>query len=167
MNSEKVDPVAGSAEPLSDQQFEAWKAFLRAHAAVMRVLDDELEAEQGIPLTYFDVLIQLWRAGGRLRMSDLADAVLLSRSGITRLVDRMGRDGLVRREPCPTDRRALYAVLTPEGKTALQKALPVHLRGVAEHFARHLSDREAKTLSAALGRLVPSRDDITLSELHV
>jgi DNA-binding MarR family transcriptional regulator len=156
-----------SAEPLSDRQFEAWKAFLWAYAAVLRVLDDELEAEQGIPLTYFDVLIQLWRAGGRLRMSDLADAVLLSRSGITRLVDRMGRDGLVRREPCPTDRRALYAVLTPEGKKALQKALPVHLRGIAEHFGRHLSDREAKTLSDALGRLVPSRDDITLSELRV
>jgi DNA-binding MarR family transcriptional regulator len=154
-------------EPLTDPQFEAWKAFLRAHAAVLRVLDDELEAEQGIPLTYFDVLIQLWRAGGRLRMSDVADAVVLSRSGVTRLVDRMARDGLVRREPCPTDRRALYAVLTPKGKKALQKALPVHLRGIAEHFARQLSDREAKTLSAALGRLVPTRDDITLRQLRV
>jgi DNA-binding MarR family transcriptional regulator len=159
--------VAGSAEPLTDQQFQAWKAFLFAHAAVMRVLDDELEAEQGIPLSYFDVLIQLWRADGRLRMSDLADAVLLSRSGITRLVDRMARDGLVRREPCPTDRRALYAVLTPEGKKALQKALPVHLRGIADHFGRHLSNPEAKTLSAALGRMVPSIDDIKLSELRV
>jgi DNA-binding MarR family transcriptional regulator len=157
--------VASSAEPLTDQQFEAWKAFLRAHVAVLRVLDAELEAEQGMPLTYFDVLIQLSRAGGRLRMSELADAVLLSRSGITRLVDRMGRDGLVRREPCPTDRRALYAVLTPAGEKALQEALPVHLRGIAEHFARHLSDREAKTLSAALGRLVPSRDDTTLGDL--
>jgi DNA-binding MarR family transcriptional regulator len=159
--------VASSADPLTDQEFEAWKAFLRAHSAVLRVLDAELEAEQGVPLTYFDVLIQLSRAGGRLRMSDLADAVLLSRSGITRLVDRMGRDGLVRREPCPTDRRALYAVLTPEGEKALQNALPVHLRGIAEHFARHLSEREAKTLSAALGRLVPSRDDTTLSDLPV
>jgi DNA-binding MarR family transcriptional regulator len=159
--------VAGSAEPLTDQQFQAWKAFLFAHAAVMRVLDDELEAEQGIPLSYFDVLIQLWRADGRLRMSDLADAVLLSRSGITRLVDRMARDGLVRREPCPTDRRALYAVLIPEGKKALQKALPVHLRGIADHFGRHLSNPEAKTLSAALGRMVPSIDDIKLSELRV
>lgn len=159
--------MAGSTEPLTDQQFEAWKAFLWAQTAVLRVLDAELEAEQGMPLTYFDVLIQLWRAGGRLRMSDLADAVLLSRSGITRLVDRMGRDGLVRREPCPTDRRALYAVLTSEGKKALRKALPVHLRGIAEHFGRHLSDPEAKTLSTALGRLVPSRDDITLSELRV
>jgi DNA-binding MarR family transcriptional regulator len=159
--------VTAGTEPLTDPQFEAWKAFLRAHAAVLRVLDDELEAEQGIPLTYFDVLIQLWRAGGRLRMSDVADAVVLSRSGVTRLVDRMARDGLVRREPCPTDRRALYAVLTPKGKKALQKALPVHLRGIAEHFARQLSDREAKTLSAALGRLVPTRDDIALRELRV
>jgi DNA-binding MarR family transcriptional regulator len=139
---------------LGDEQLDAWRAFLRAQAELIRTLDRELEAEQGLPITFFDVLVQLTQAGGRLRMSDLADAVLLSRSGVTRLVDRMVRDGLVRREQCPTDRRALYATLTPKGKRALAKARPVHLRGVAEHFARHLSDEEAKTLTAALGRMV-------------
>jgi DNA-binding MarR family transcriptional regulator len=150
-----------SAPPLSDQQFEAWKAFLRAQAELISTLDRELEAEQGLPLTFFDVLIQLSQAGGRLRMSELADAVLLSRSGVTRLVDRMVRAGLLRREQCPEDRRALYAALTPEGARALKKARPVHLRGVAEHFARHLSDEEAKTLAAALGRMStsPEGDD--------
>jgi DNA-binding MarR family transcriptional regulator len=91
-------------------------------------------------------------------MSELADAVVLSRSGVTRLVDRMVRAGLVRREACPEDRRSLYAALTPEGTRALKRARPFHLRGVAEHFGRHLSDEEAKTIAAALGRMAPSPD---------
>src|SRR5215211_1085273 len=150
---------AGARAPeLSNEQFEAWRAFLRAQAALISTLDRELEAEQGLPITFFDVLIQLSQAGGRLRMSELADAVLLSRSGVTRLVDRMVRAGLVRREACPEDRRSLYAALTPEGTRALKRARPFHLRGVAEHFGRHLTDDEAKTIAAALGRIAPSPD---------
>jgi DNA-binding MarR family transcriptional regulator len=91
-------------------------------------------------------------------MSELADAVLLSRSGVTRLVDRMVRAGLVRREQCPEDRRSLYATLTPEGEWALAEALPIHVGGIAKHFGRHISDEEAKTLAAAFGRMVPSPD---------
>jgi len=144
---------------LSDEQLDAWRAFLRAHSGLIRTLDRELEAEQGFPITYFDVLAQLTAAGGRLRMSELADAVILSRSGVTRLVDRMERGGFVKREHCPTDRRAMYATITPAGKRALAKARPVHLRGVAEHFARHLTDDDAKTLAAALGRMVPDGSD--------
>ena len=139
---------------LGDQQLDAWRALLRAHSELIRTLDRELEADQGLPITFFDVLAQLTQAGGRLRMSELADAVILSRSGVTRLVDRMERTGLVKREHCPTDRRAMYTTITPVGKRALAKAWPVHLRGVAEHFGRHLSDEEAKTLAAALGRMV-------------
>jgi DNA-binding MarR family transcriptional regulator len=150
--------ASARAPELSDQQFEAWKAFLRAQAELIRTLDRELQAEQGLPITFFDVLIQLSQAGGRLRMSELADAVLLSRSGVTRLVDRMVRDDLVRREACPEDRRSMYAALTTKGKRALAQARPVHLRGVAEHFGRHLSDEEAKTLAAALGRMAASPD---------
>jgi DNA-binding MarR family transcriptional regulator len=148
--------MAAPPEPLSDHQFEAWKAFLRAQAGLIRTLDRELVAEQGLPITFFDVLAQLSAAGGRLRMSELADAVLLSRSGVTRLVDRMVRAGLVRREQCPEDRRALYATLTPEGERALAEALPVHVAGIAQHFGRHLNDEEAKTLAAALNRMVTS-----------
>ena len=152
---------AGARAPeLSNEQFEAWRAFLRAQAALISTLDRELEAEQGLPITFFDVLIQLSQAGGRLRMSELADAVLLSRSGVTRLVDRMVRAGLVRREACPTDRRSMYAALTAKGKRALARARPVHLRGVAEHFGRHLSDEDAKTLAAALGRMLPDGADV-------
>jgi DNA-binding MarR family transcriptional regulator len=152
--------MARAASPeLGDQQLDAWRAFLRAQSELIRTLDRELEAEQGLPIAFFDVLAQLTQAGGRLRMSELADAVLLSRSGVTRLVDRMERDGLVRREHCPTDRRAMYTTITPVGKRALAKARPVHLRGVAEHFGRHLSDEEAKTLAAALGRMVQDGAD--------
>jgi DNA-binding MarR family transcriptional regulator len=140
---------------LSDEQLDAWRAFLRAQSELIRTLDRELQEEQGLPITFFDVLAQLTQAGGRLRMSELADAVLLSRSGVTRLVDRMERDGLVKREHCPTDRRAMYATVTPAGKRALAKSRPVHLRGVAEHFARHLTPEDTKTLAAALGRMVP------------
>src|SRR6266567_3969607 len=146
------------APALSDEQLAAWQAFIRAQSEVIGTLGRELETEQGLPITFFDVLVQLSQAGGRLRMSELADAVLLSRSGVTRLVDRMVRAGLVRREACPTDRRAMYATLTAKGKRALAQARPVHLRGVAEHFGRHLNDEEAKTLAAALGRMAPSPD---------
>jgi DNA-binding MarR family transcriptional regulator len=142
-----------TAEPLSDQQFEAWKAFLRAQAGLIRTLDRELVAEQGLPIAFFDVLAQLSVAGGRLRMSELADAVLLSRSGVTRLVDRMVRAGFVKREACPTDRRSWYAALTPRGERTLAEALPVHFQGIADHFGRHLSDEEAKTLAAVFGRM--------------
>jgi len=146
------------APKLREEQFEAWKAFLRAQAALIRTLDRELEVERGLPITFFDVLAQLSNAGGQMRMSELADAVLLSRSGVTRLVDRMVRAGFVRREACETDRRASYATITPEGKRALNRAMPVHLRGIEEHFGRHLSCDEAKTLAAALGRMVASDD---------
>lgn len=144
---------------LTDEQLDAWRAFLRAQSELIKTLDRELQEEQGFPITVFDVLAQLTGAGGRLRMSELADAVLLSRSGVTRLVDRMERDGLVKREHCPTDRRAMYATITPAGKRTFAKSRRVHLRGVAEHFARHLSDDETKTLAAALGRMVPDGAD--------
>ena len=146
------------ASELTDQQLEAWRAFIRAQSELLKTLNQELESDQGIPLTFFDVLAQLSFAGGRLRMSELADAVVISRSGVTRLVDRMERAGLVRREACPEDRRSMYATLTPSGKRALAKARPFHLRGVAEHFGRHLSDEEAKTIATALGRMAPSPD---------
>jgi DNA-binding MarR family transcriptional regulator len=146
------------APQLSDEQLDAWRAFLRAQAELIGKLDRELEDEQGLPLTFYDVLAQLSHADGRLRMSELADAVVLSRSGVTRLVDRMVRAGLVRREACPTDRRASYATLTAAGRKALKQAWPVHSRGIAEHFARHLSCDDAKTMTAAFDRMLRSGD---------
>ena len=129
----------------------AWRAFLTAHARVTGLLEDELENERSLPLSWYDVLLQLKEApDDRLRMSDLAGAVLLSKSGLTRLVDRMCAAGLTARSADVEDRRGRWVSLTPEGRARLRKAAPVHLRGVAEHFTSQLSEDEARMLAAAL-----------------
>lgn len=137
-----------------EAQLAAWRAFLRAHATVVDRLDHELQAEQDLPLTWYEVLWQLGQAADdRLRLSDLASRLLLSRSGITRLVDRMVAAGLIERQACPTDRRGAFAALTPAGAERLGRARPVHLRGIDEHFARHLRPDEVDAVRAALERV--------------
>ena len=132
----------------------AWRAFLNAHAATIAAIERELAVEDLVPLTWYDVLVALSEAPGhRRRLHELARAVVLSRSGLTRLVDRLEAAGLLRREPCPDDRRGAYAVLTPEGEATLRRAWPTYGRGIAEHFARHLSDEEARVLTEALERV--------------
>ncbi len=131
---------------------QAWRAFLGAHAAVMRALEDDLP-EDGLPLSWYDVLVQLEAAGVPLRMQELADRLVLSRSGVTRLIDRMEAAGLVERQPCPTDRRGTFAALTDAGGRRLREESPGHLEGIQRHFARHLTEDEARALSSALGRI--------------
>jgi len=133
-------------------QLEAWRSFLEAHARVTAVLDDELKAAHGLQLTWYDVLVQLSSAGGRLRMSELADAVLLSRSNCTRLVDRMDSAGFVRREPDPIDARSRWAVLTAEGTRQLRAAAGTHLDGVERYFTSLVTDRQATDLAALFAR---------------
>jgi DNA-binding MarR family transcriptional regulator len=139
----------------------AWRALLEAHAAVTDLLERELEQERGLPLSKFEVLLKLAEApGGRMRMLELAQSVLLSKSGLSRLVDRMEEAELVRRERCPSDRRGAYAVLTDEGRHLLRRSAPVHLRGIQEHFAAHLADHEVWVLIHALGKVnTAARDD--------
>jgi DNA-binding MarR family transcriptional regulator len=132
----------------------AWRALLEAHASVTDLLERELEQERGLPLSKFEVLMKLAEApGGRLRMLELAQSVLLSKSGLSRLVDRMEEADLVRRERCPSDRRGAFAVLTPRGRAQLRRAAPVHLRGIQEHFASHLADDELRVLADVLGKV--------------
>ena len=132
----------------------AWRAFLEAHAAVIDVLEAELERHQGLPLTWYDVLVQLSEAPrGKRRMQDLARSVLLSKSGLTRLIDRMERAGFVRRERCADDARGVIAALTPAGRARLRAAAPVHLRGVEQHFAAQLADGEAQVVAKAMERV--------------
>jgi len=139
---------------LSDQQLAAWRLFLRAHARVIRRLEADLMAQHQLPLGSYDVLVQLVEAPDhRLRMSELAERVLLSRSGLTRLVDRMEREGLVRREPCEDDARGLYTVLTDAGYDRLRGASGTHLRGVLEHGTGRLDDAEARDLADLLARI--------------
>jgi len=124
---------------LTREQLAAWHSFLRAHATITRALEAELVAEQRLSLAAYDVLVQLAEAPERrLRMTELADAVLLSRSGVTRLVDRLERAGLVARCPVVTDGRGIAAELTDAGLGRLRVAARTHLAGVARHFAAHL-----------------------------
>jgi DNA-binding MarR family transcriptional regulator len=141
---------------LSDLELAAWRGFLRVHSALVRELDRELEMAHGLPLTQYEVLIHLNNAPDkRLRMSELASSVLLSQSGVTRLVDRLERDGLVVREPCPSDRRGLHARLTEEGRHRLAEARPTHLAGVRERFLSRLDDDELRALAAVWERVRP------------
>jgi DNA-binding MarR family transcriptional regulator len=143
-------------EPIDprDSRLRAWSAFLRAHARIVRALEQELQDEQGMALTDYDVLVQLATTDGRrLRMSELADRLLLSRSGVTRLVDRLVADGLVERVTCDDDRRGQWASLTDAGYERLRRASPTHLRGVAEHFIDRLDDAEIAALERTLERL--------------
>src|ERR671910_2184820 len=144
-------------EPIThhDPRLAAWSTFLRAHAHVVRELEAELHAEQDLALTDYDVLVQLAAAPDRrLRMSELADRLLLSRSGATRLVDRLVAEGLVERITCDTDRRGQWAALTDAGLDRLRAAAPTHLRGVAEHFLDRLSPEELAALEGMLGRVL-------------
>jgi DNA-binding MarR family transcriptional regulator len=107
-----------------------------------------------MPLSWYEVLVRLSEApSNTVRMQELARGVFLSKSGLTQVATRMEAAGLIRRESCPTDRRGVNAVLTPEGKRAVRRAAAIHLRGVQEHFARHFDDGELRGLATAMGRL--------------
>ena len=135
----------------TDSRLAAWSTFLRAHARVVRELERELQADQDLALTDYDVLVQLAAAPERrLRMSELADRLLLSRSGVTRLVDRLVADGLVERVDCESDRRGQWAALTNAGRGRLRRAAPTHLRGVATHFLDRLSADDLASLERML-----------------
>ncbi len=136
-------------------QLETFGRFLRAHQQVSELLNKSLVEERGLSLPWYDVLLQLSASGeDRLRLQELADRVLYSRSGLTRLIDRMESAGLVSREPCEDDRRGTYAVLTAEGKRALRRAAPTHLRGIEEHFFSKLSADEIKLLGEAMTKVL-------------
>ncbi len=123
--------------------------MLRAHASLVRTLDAELAREHDLPLSSYEVLLYLNDAdGGRTRMSELADSVLLSRSGLTRLVDRLERDGLLKRERCESDQRGLFAEITEDGRRLFAAARQTHLDGVRRLFLDRFTQRELQTLGA-------------------
>jgi DNA-binding MarR family transcriptional regulator len=144
-----------SPDALTDLELNAWRGMLRAHSATIAALDAELEREHGIPLTSYEVLLYLSEnEEGELRMGELADRMLLSRSGLTRLVDRLAREGLVERRTCESDRRGSYARLTEAGRERFFGARPTHLRGVREHFLDRLDAGDHRNLAAAWSKLV-------------
>src|SRR5438105_6887478 len=137
----------------SEGGLEAWDAFLRAHATLMRRLEVDLGQETGLALAGFDVLAQLARAGGELRMTDLASRVLVSRSGMTRRVARLVEEGLVRRANTDADARGVVVTLTDAGVARLTDTAPVHLRGVSELFVAQLDEQELAVLKNALNKV--------------
>jgi DNA-binding MarR family transcriptional regulator len=146
---------ASSGARIATDRLAVWRRFLEAHAVVVGALETELDAARGLPLAWYDVLVALHEAPGRrLRMQDLAARVLFSRSGVTRLVDRMEAAGYVTRERCEDDRRGTFAVLAPAGAKCLRDATGVHLRGVRDHFDRHLDDDDIAALDLALAKIL-------------
>lgn len=143
-NQTRVDP----------EQMEVWRTFLRAHASLVRRLEADLLDKHSLPLAWYDVLARLVESEDhRLRMSELADRVMLSPSGLTRLIDRLEANGLVSREHAEGDGRGLYAVLTEEGYRRLRDASGTHLRGIQEYVISNYSPDELQEIARLLGRL--------------
>jgi len=150
---------------MSPAELGAWRGMLRVHAALAKVLDAELEATHGLPLTSYEVLMTLAAVPDRkLRMAELADRVLLSRSGMTRLCDRLEREGLLERSSCASDGRGLFAVLTDAGAALVARARPAHLAGVRERFLRHFEPEELEALAGWWERVVPGAADLSRSD---
>jgi DNA-binding MarR family transcriptional regulator len=137
----------------SGSGLQAWDSFLRAHATLMRRLEVDLAQATGLALADFDVLAQLARAGGELRMTDLAARALISRSGMTRRVARLAEEGLVRRANADADARAVVVALTDAGVARLTETAPVHLRGISELFVAQLDEQELAVLKSALDKV--------------
>jgi DNA-binding MarR family transcriptional regulator len=137
-----------------DEGVRAWAGLLQVQAALVPVLDRELQHATGLPLAWYDLLLELNAAPDRrLRMSDLGSRVVLSRSRVSRLTDELVAAGLVERVVDPDDRRSWFAVLTAAGRRQLTAAAPVYLSGIEVHFTRHLSAAERHTLATALWRV--------------
>jgi len=132
----------------------AWRAMLRAHATLIRRLDTDLEQETGLALADFDVLAQLAEAHGALRMTELADRALISRSGMSRRVARLADEGLLRRDRAGTDGRGVVVALTQAGITRLAETAPVHARGISTLFVAQLDDQELALLEHALNKVI-------------
>ncbi len=141
-------------ESLDEAGLAAWEAFIFAHAAVVGRIERETSRADIVSLTWYDVLVALANAPQqRLRLNELAERVVLSRSGLTRLLDRIEKAGLIRREPAPGDRRGTFAVLTREGAWAQHQTWPYYAAGIAQHFSQYLSEQEKRVLATALRRV--------------
>jgi DNA-binding MarR family transcriptional regulator len=152
--SNEVDAFELGRELLTPSRLNSWHAFLTAHRALETILSRELESACGLSLAWFDVLAQLRMAPAqRLTMTHLASAILFSKSGLTRLIDRMVEAGLVTRLARPGDRRSLHIALADAGAEKFRQALPIHLETVKRHFAAYIQDGEAVAVESALERI--------------
>jgi DNA-binding MarR family transcriptional regulator len=149
---------SASGCPSGDEKVALFGLLLETNARMAREMGIELEASCQLPLAWFDVLLQLRQNdGGRLKMSQIADAIVHSTGGTTRLVDRLEGAGYVRREHCASDRRAIWVAITDEGGAKLDEALQVHLRYLDDNLATRLNDGERGLLTSLLTKLNTSR----------
>lgn len=150
--------VGGRERELDEHELRAWRGLLRAHASLAKLLDAELESQHGLPMTSYEVLSHLESSEqGRMRMCDLAEQAQMSRSGLTRLVDRLEREGLLERCSCEHDARGAYACLTAVGRERLCAARDTHRGVVREHFLSRFSEQELGTLAELWERIAPCR----------
>jgi DNA-binding MarR family transcriptional regulator len=146
--------ISTEIRPLDEVELRAWRGLLRTHALLVKRLDADLESAHGLPLTSYEVLLHLAKAEGcKMRMCDVAESVLLSRSGLTRLIDRLERDGYVERVSCPDDARGAFARLTPAGRAKLEAASTTHLEGIRQHFLAHFDASELTLMASAWERI--------------
>ncbi|HEY4280806.1 MAG TPA: MarR family transcriptional regulator [Conexibacter sp.] len=158
MSATGLTPTESEPAGLCAGELGAWKGMLRVHASLMKALDAELEATHRLPLTSYEVLMQLAEAPDqKMRMCDLADSVLLSRSGMSRLVDRLERDGLLERAACTNDARGSFAVLTVAGRELLDAARPTHHAGVRRLFLEHFDEDELELLSSYWAKVLTAQ----------
>jgi DNA-binding MarR family transcriptional regulator len=144
-----------------DVRLDAWRMLLTAHAATIATLSAEMEEAHGIPLGWYEVLLYLHDAPQRrLRMHELADSLLLSRSAATRFVDRMQEAGLVERDTDPSDRRGTLVAMTRDGRRVFSKAAPTHLAGIRRHFTDHLDTDEAEVIAGAMRKVLGIPGDV-------
>jgi len=149
--------TSAPSDAFSAVELQAWRGLLCTHAMLAKRLDAELERVHGIPLSSFEVLHHLGAANeGRMRMCDLADSIHLSRSGLTRLVDRLERDGLLERCSCDHDARGAYACLTSKGREQLVAAKLTYVAAVRDHFLSHFDEQELGLLVGMWDRVRPS-----------
>ena len=147
--------TCGVLDQMSDERIRLMGLIVRTHRRLTESLGRELEQNIGIPLVFFDVLIHVGGAPDRrLTMSRLSADVALTTGGVTRLVDRMVEAGLVARENCPSDRRSIYVVLTPEGQAVLDRAVAEHIDGIDRHLMAHLSAGDRAALEDALQKVL-------------
>ncbi len=135
------------------ERLAVWRSFLEAHAAITASLASELQAERELPLGWYEVLLHLSEAGGRMRMQELAASLIVNKSSLSRQIDRMALEHLVERAPCSDDGRGQFAVLTRDGRDAFRRAVPTHLRGVQRHFAQYLTDSDVVALARVFAKL--------------
>ncbi len=145
-----MEPTMSSPSP---ERLRCWRLFFESALALGDVLDAELEQAVGIPQRWYDVLVHLEESPGGIRMNELAERILYSKSGFTRVVDRMEEEGLVRRVRPKHDRRSILVVLTAKGTETMEEARRYHRDGIERHFSRHLTDADVKSLTRALEKV--------------